>query len=300
MQWIREYKPQPLIKDLYRQALWITVSGNVLLASIKAIVAYTSGSVALYADAANSISDVVYSSLMVVGLLIAMSPPDISHPQGHSRFEPLVGLVVTASMTFAGFEAARASIVRFLAGGLTIDPGLPTIVLLISASLKAVMYILIRNIAKKIFSPTLATTAQDNLSDVLTSIAAFVGVWGSDIIHPLFDPIAGIIVSLWIFRAAFNAAKDNLGFLTGAGAPQELREKIVKAAESVPGVLKVHHTMTEYVGPKLVVDIHINVDGNLSLNKAHEISDLVNRKLEEIPDVDRAYIHVEPEGWEEK
>ena len=82
----------------------------------KAYASYITGSVALYADAANSISDVLYSLLMILGLWLAMQPPDISHPQGHSRFEPLVGLAIAGSMTLAGYEAGRTAIERFING----------------------------------------------------------------------------------------------------------------------------------------------------------------------------------------
>lgn len=297
MRWVRDYKPQPQVQAWYRQALWITLGGNIFLVTIKALAAYLSGSVALYADAANSASDVVYSLLMVFGLWLAQRPPDLTHPQGHSRFEPLVGLMVTLSMTFAGFEAARASLQRFLIGGLAIEPGLPTLVLLFSAGVKAGMYLAITRLAVKLHSPTLQTTAQDNLSDVLTSTAAFVGAAGSKFVHPLLDPIAGFLVALWIFRAAFRAGRENLNYLTGAGASEELRHRIVEAAQSVPGVLRVHHLMTDYAGPRLVADLHINVDGSTPLVESHRICDEVIARVEAIPEVDRAYVHIEPDDW---
>ncbi len=104
MQWVRDFQPDPERQRLVRGALWITLLGNIGLALGKAIAARLSGSVALYADAANSISDVLYSLLIVLGLWIAQRPPDLSHPQGHSRFEPLAGLVVAAAMTVADMK----------------------------------------------------------------------------------------------------------------------------------------------------------------------------------------------------
>lgn len=297
MRWIREFIPQPETARLYRRALIITVVGNVLLAISKAIVAYLSGSVALYADAANSVSDVIYSFLMVFGLWMSQRPPDISHPQGHSRFEPLVGLMVTVSMGIAGYEAARAAIDRFIAGGTLVEPGWPTAVLLFSAVVKLGMFMVIRQLAKKLSSPTLATTAKDNLSDVLTSTAAFIGALGTVWISPLTDPIAGAAVALWIFRQAAAAGWENLGFLLGAGASPELRNQVVEIAASVPGVQNVHHTMTEYVGPRLVVDMHINVSGKMTVDEAHAIADEVISRLENMPEIDRAYVHIEPEGY---
>ena len=299
MRWVRDFIPQKEQNRLYRTALIITVVGNVLLAGGKAIVAAFTGSAAIYADAANSISDVVYSILMVVGLYMAMQPPDLDHPQGHSRFEPLVGLIVTLSMAFAGFEAARNSIERYIAGGEAIQVGLPSLVLLISAAIKAGMFVAISRIGKELSSPTLSTTAKDNLSDVLTSVAAFLGVLGSSFIHPLADPIAGLIVAIWIFRQVFLVGKENLSFLTGRSATREEMAEFIQAAEGIPGVVSVHHIMTDYAGPKLIVDMHINVDGTKSLNEVHSISDAVIKRLQEFPAVDRAYVHIEPVGWED-
>ena len=295
MQWIRDYEPNPGRTKAYRTALIITLAGNILLAVAKGLASYFTGSIALYADAANSISDVIYSLAMVVGLWMAIQPPDISHPQGHSRFEPLVGLLVAVMMTLAGYEALRSSIERFLAGGEVVEMGLPTIVLLSSAALKAVMFFIITRLAKEVESPTLRATAKDHLSDVLTSIAAFIGILGTHFIGPLLDPIAGVLVALWIFRAAFDAGKENLAYLTGAGADEELREKIIDTAKNVPGVLRVHHMMSDYVGPKLVVDMHINLPGDQPLDEVHEITDRVIEALEALPEIDRAYVHVEPD-----
>jgi cation diffusion facilitator family transporter len=297
MRWVRDYKIHKDQNRLYRNALFITMGGNLLLAISKGIIAKISGSAAIYADAANSISDVVYSILMVAGLWMAMQPPDLSHPQGHSRFEPVVGLIVTMSMAFAGYEAAHNSYLRYISGGEAIAWGLPTLVLLFSAAVKAVMYVAIKRIAKKLNSPTLSTTSKDNLSDVLTSVAALVGVYASTLIHPLADPIAGFLVALWIFRQAFIAGKENLGFLTGKSATKEEVQEFIAAAESVPGVLRVHHIMTDYVGPQLMLDLHINVDGKKTLAEAHKITDAVINRLQEFPMVDRAYVHVEPDDW---
>lgn len=294
MQWIREYEPDPQRSRLFRRALFITLVGNLFLAVGKGMVAHLSGSVALYADAANSASDVFYSLMLVLGLWMAQQPPDMSHPQGHSRFEPLAGLMIAAAMTFAGYEAGRAAIVRFLSGGQAVAPGLPTIALLASAAIKAGMFVLIRRIARSVHSPTLETTARDNLADVLSSAAAFVGTLGSTYLHPLADPIAGGLVSLWIFRAAYTAWSENLHYLTGGGASPELREQIVAVAASIAGVENVHQVVTEYIGPRLVVDVHLNVNGTMSLFHAHEIADEVQAQLEALRDIDRAYIHLEP------
>jgi cation diffusion facilitator family transporter len=297
MRWVRDYRPKPNDHRLFKIALIITIAGNILLAVLKGLVAYFSGSVAVYADAPNSISDVLYSILMVVGLWVALRPPDLSHPQGHSRYEPLVGLMVAFSMAFAGYEAGRTAVERFLEGGLAVEPGLPTLVLVFSALLKVGMFYGIKKISQQVNSPALRTTAQDNLNDVFTSLAAFIGALGSSLVHPLLDAIAGILVALWIFRSAFNATREHLNFLTGGGASEELRLKIMQTAEAVPGVLRVHHLMTDYSGPRLVVDLHVNVNGDTPLRDSHEITDQVIAQLQALPDVDRVYVDLEPDDW---
>ena len=294
MQWVRDNHINLLEDGIFRKALLITLFGNIFLAVFKGVAAYLSGSSAIYADAANSVSDVMYSLMMVFGLYISRRPPDISHPQGHGRFEPLVGIGIMVSMFYAGYAAVHESISRFMAGGSAIELGLPTITLAVSVLVKIWMYYSIRNYSKILNNPTLATAAKDNLSDVLTSLAAFIGVLASNLIAPIADPIAGILVSLWIFRNAFNAGKENLGYLTGMGASKEIRDKIVETAGSVPGVLGVHQTITEYIGIRLVADIHIDMDGRISLDEAHRITDEVTNKVEALKEVDRAYVHVEP------
>jgi cation diffusion facilitator family transporter len=294
MQVIREARPDPRRQRLLRRAMLITILGNLVLAVGKGVVAYTSDSTALYADAANSVSDLLYSLLLTWGLWMAQRPPDLSHPQGHSRFEPLAGLIVAAAMTFAGYEAGRVAIFRFLEGGVVIPPGWPTAVLLLSAGTKVGMYGAIHGIAGRAASSGLDAVATDNLADVLTSVAALLGTVGSRYLHPLTDPIAGLLVAAWIFKSAYGVWRENLTYLTGGGAPTELRGRIVDRARTVEGVLRVHQVITEHVGPEWVADIHIDVDGNLPLFDAHAISDEVQARVEELPGIDRAYVHAEP------
>jgi len=296
MRWIRDFQPDSQFSSKFKRALLITLFGNLLLAGVKSAAAYLTGSSALLADAINSISDVLYSVLLIVGLWLSQKPPDVSHPQGHSRFEPFVALIVTASMTFAGYQALWTSMERFLLGGASIELNWAVLALIFSVLIKAMMYIYIRQVGRDLSSPGLLAAAKDNLSDVVTSLAAFFGILGSSLINPLFDPGAGVMVALWIFRAVFFTARENLGYLTGAGADKELREKILSAVQSIEGVENVHHIITEYAGPKLVVEIHINVDGNRSLNHSHEISDKAIEQLEKLHEVDRVYVHVEPIG----
>ena len=296
IRWIRNSDLDLSHRYKFKKAIVITLAGNIFLAIAKSIAAYFSNSTAIYADAINSISDVLYSILLAVGLWISQKPPDISHPQGHGRFEPLAALFITISMGIAGGEALRASINRFMSGGASIKIDFYGIALLLSVLIKAIMYWIIHNIGNQLSSPGLQAAAKDNISDVATSLAAIVGIFGSNLINPLFDPIAGILVSFWIFKNVWQSAKTNLGYLTGAGADPGLRQKILNSVINIDGVKNVHHIITDYAGPRLVVEMHINADGDITLDQAHELCDEATRLLENLPEVDRAYVHKEPLG----
>jgi cation diffusion facilitator family transporter len=294
LQTVRNESTDPSRRRLYRRAILITIAGNAVLAVAKGAVAWLSGSSAVLSDAANSLSDTLYSLVMAGGLYISQQPADEGHPQGHGRFEPLVSLIVAGMMAVAGGTAIREGVLRFLSGAVAINPGWPTVALVGSAAVKVVMYLLVGRVGRRTRSPAIRASARDNLTDVLTSAAALSGVWGSRLLHPLLDPAAGVLVSLWIFRATWEILKENLGYLTGCSAPSELMERIAASASAVPGVLGVHQVIADYVGPQLRVDMHIDVDGGLTLRQAHTIADQVQAQVESLPTVDLAFIHVEP------
>ncbi len=280
---------------LYRRAILITVIGNVLLATVKGAVAWVSGSSAVLSDAANSFSDTFYSLFMALGLSMARQPPDRGHPQGHSRFEPLVSFLIAGVMGLAAYAAVREAVLRFRAGGAAIPPGWPVVALVGSAMVKIVMYRLVLEAGREAESPALRASARDNLADVLASLAALVGVGASNLVHPLADPLAGFVVVLWMLRAIWDILSENLGYLTGRGAPPEVTAEIVEAASGVPGVVGVHQVIADHVGPELRVDMHVDVDGGIPLREAHAIGEQVEDRVESLPGVGVAFVHVEPD-----
>lgn len=294
MRYTRLYTQDSNRSALLRKALIITFIGNLVLAASKMAVALTGKSAAIMADGLNSSSDVFYSAMMVLGFWVAQQPPDKSHPQGHSRFEPLVGLMITLAMTFAAYQAVAQSISRFR-DPQVIDP-VSSLVLVFSAVVKIGMFYIIRKIADETKNATLRTTAIDNLSDVFTTGGAFIGTIGSSLIHPLTDPIAGVLVGILIARNAFNAGRENFHFILGGGADGETLAEIENIVKLVPDVLEVHLLCADYVGPKLVVDMHINCDANLPLSRLHEIETEIIDKVKTVDEVDRVYVHIEPPG----
>jgi len=294
---IREVRPEkhnPAQHKTYRNAVLVAFVGNFVLAIAKSFLAWLTGSSAIFSDAANSISDTFYSILMGLGLHLSQRPADQSHPQGHSRFEPFVSLIIASAMGFAGITAIWQSFERFLAGTLTISLGLPTMVLIAAALLKVGMHRIVWQFGTRVNSPAIKASARDNLVDVLTTATALLGVWGAKFIHPYFDPGLGIIIGLWIIRSAWQTATENIGYLAGRGASPDLIRDINRIALEIPEVKNVHRIIADYVGPKVRVDMHIEVDGDVPLKKVHTIVELLKEKIEDIPDIDLVFIHVEP------
>ncbi len=287
-------------QQLYRRAVLIAIGGNVLLAAAKGFIAWLSGSSAIFSDAANSLSDSLYSLFMGLGLYLSQRPADESHPQGHSRYEPLVSLFIAFAMGAAGVTAIANGIERFVGGTSSFRTLWPVIVLVGAMAVKFGMYRIVKRLAEDAESPAIRASATDNLVDILATASALIGVLGSRWFHPLLDPIAGILVGLWIFKSTWDILHENLGYLTGRGAGDELVDEIVRAACGISGVKDVHHVIADYVGPQLRVDMHINVDGNLPLHEAHSISEEVQERVRKIPDVELVFVHVEPASLRKK
>ena len=294
MKWFEDPVRNEAYAHEMRLALAVTLGGNLLLAAVKWLAAARFGSSALQADAWNSVSDALYSLTLIIGLLISIRPADLSHPHGHERFEPVVGLVISLSMGWAGIEAFRGAIEKLRGNAVPIEPGLPILVLLFSAGIKCLMFFLIRRIAAKISSKALGSAAEDNLMDTMTSGAAAAGILLSRYIHPLADPIAGILLAVWILRAALKTLAENLNYLTGHGADRAELNELRSEIEAVPGVLGVHQLFAEYVGTKLRLDVHIDLDPDMPLHTVHDIETEIEQRMARRKEIDHIFIHAEP------
>jgi len=264
------------------------------LAIAKGSAAVLSGSTAVLATAVDSVTDVIYTIFMAWGLRLSQQPADESHPQGHGRIEPIVSVVIGLMMGLAGLEVIKRAFAQLFGEPASFEWGFPAAVLIIGGLIKVIMYVLVRRLGRQAHSPAIRAAAQDNLSDVYSSGAALAGVLLANSWRPIADPVAGIIVSLWIFRNALGILLENLGYLTGRAAEPELLKKIIQAARDIEGVVYIHHVVADYVGPQLRVDMHVDVDGSLPFHRVHHISDAVQNAVEMLDEVDLAYIHPEP------
>lgn len=275
---------------------------NVGLALAKGGVYITTGSIAVGSEAVNSLSDAVYSLVIVAGLYVTTQPPDVTHPHGHERIEPFVALFVAIGIFVAGLAVLWSAIQSILTGAVAVA-GLPAIAVLAGAALvKYLLYRYCLRMSETYHSPAIEAAALDNRVDVFTAGAALVGVIGANFGMTLLDPLAGAVVSVGILYTGVDIVLDNFGYLVGVAPPEDLREEILERALSHPDVDGVHDVVPHYVGPEVDVSLHLEIEGNRTLIEAHDIETEVVESIRDIPEIDDVFVHLDPKElgeWKE-
>ena len=282
-------------KAAVRRVGLLILGVNAALALAKGAVWYTTGSLAVGSEAVNSLADTAYSLVVVAGLYVTTQPPDFEHPHGHERIEPFVSLFVAVGVFAAGGAVLWQSATAVLSGGSPPAAGVPGVVVL--GGTAAVKYLLYRKclaIGRERHSPAVVATAKDNRNDILTAGAALAGVAGAAVGVPVLDPLAAGVVSLGILYTGVEIVQDNVNYLVGAAPPDELREEIVERALGHPEVRGVHDVIAHYVGPEVDVSLHVEVEGNMTLNDAHDIESAIIQSIRQMPEVDDVFVHVDP------
>lgn len=275
---------------------------NAFLALATGGVYLVTGSIAVESIAVNSLSDAVYSLVVVAGLYLTTQPPDVSHPHGHERIEPFVALFVALGIFVAGVAVLWNAVQAILTGTIAVA-GLRAMGVLVGAAIvKFLLYRYCLRVSKTYNSPVIEATALDNRVDVLTALAAFVGVVGANLGIRLLDPIAGGIVAIGILYTAVDIVRDNFGYLVGMAPPTDLREEILDHALSHPDVEGVHDVVPHYVGPEVDVSLHLEIEGDRTILEAHAIETEIVESIRDIPKVDDVFVHLDPKElgeWKE-
>jgi cation diffusion facilitator family transporter len=281
--------------SVLRRAALVVLGVNLALVTGKGLVWWWTGSLAVGSEAINSLTDVLYSAIVVGGLYLTTRPPDPDHPHGHERIEPFVSLVVAVGVFGAGVA------VLWRAGTTILGPSDPVggawtaiAVLAASAGAKLWLYRYCRRIAREVGSPALVASAEDNRADVVTALAALVGVAGAGAGYPILDPLAAGVVGVGILYAAVTIVRDNLNYLIGAAPPEDLRHEILQRAMDHSDVEGAHDVVAHYVGPEIDVSLNVEVEGDITLREAHGIETAIVDSIRELEDVDDVYVHVDP------
>ncbi|MEF8839928.1 MAG: cation diffusion facilitator family transporter [Haloarculaceae archaeon] len=278
----------------------LVLAANLVLVLAKGAVYLETGSLAVGSEAVNSLADSVYSLVIVSGLYLTTRPPDFEHPHGHERIEPFVSLFVALGIFAAGTVVLVQAVTSLRSGQPEVARGPAAVIVLAGAA--AVKYLLYRyclRIGRAQHSPALVATAVDNRNDILTAGAALAGVVGASLGFPILDPLAAAVVSVGILYTGVEVVRDNVDYLVGAAPPEDLRAEIIQRALEHPDVRGAHDVIAHYVGPQIDVSLHVEVEGDRTLIEAHEIETDVMESIQELPQVDDAFVHVDPRELDE-
>jgi cation diffusion facilitator family transporter len=267
---------------------------NICLFIIKIIVGLLSNSLALLSDAFNSLGDIVSYTGIHYAVKIAHKEADIDHPFGHKRAEPIAGFVISLFTILLAIEIMRNAITGFFQTRVYSYENYAIGVLILTMVIKTGMSYYYNKVGKTENSPALRAGAVDSRNDVLASGIALIGVIGPRLGYPWLDSFAALIISLFIFYSGYKIGKENIDYLMGKTAPDEQLKEIKKIALKVKGVKSLNDLRTHYIGNCLHVEIHVDVDENISTKESHRIGKEVQFMLERLDYVDKAFVHIDP------
>jgi cation diffusion facilitator family transporter len=280
-----------------RKVTWIGLLINIALSGLKFAAGYFGRSQALIADAIHSLTDTTTDIAVIAGSHYWSRPPDESHPYGHRRLETLVtafiGLVLAAAGIGIGWEAISTLHTMHAS-----PPGwIASYAAMASIVTKEILYRWTAAVGKKIKSQALAANAWHHRSDAISSLPVLLAVTGA-LIFPswsFLDHVGAAIVSVFILHAAMKIIWPAVSELIDAGAPEEIQKKITEIACRTSGVREVHAVRSRYISSSIQIDMHIVVDGNMSVQEGHTIADNVeNSIISGIPEVLEVVVHVDP------
>lgn len=277
---------------------WVSVVVNVVLALLKLLAGLFAKSSAMVSDAVHSASDVFSTFVVMIGVSISAKQSDEEHPYGHERLECVASIVLAVLLCVTGLGIGVSGIKKIVAGNYD-ELAVPGILALVAAVasivIKEAMYWYTRSAALKINSGALMADAWHHRSDSLSSIGAFIGILGARMGFPVLDPVASLVICLFIAKAAFDIFKDATDKMVDKSCSVEMVEAMTKTILSCDKVLAVDDLKTRLFGSKIYAEVEIAVDGNMKLVDAHDIAEDVHDTIEkEFPAVKHCMVHVNP------
>lgn len=273
----------------------VTIVLNVILAIFKMIAGIVGKSNAMIADGLHTLSDVVTTVVVLVGIKIAMKDPDKNHPYGHEKYESIFAKLLSMLLIITGIFIGYESVKLVISQEFTKPGNIALVAALLSVVVKELMYHYTKYYARKIKSVSMEADAWHHRSDAFSSIGTFLGVLGAKLGFPVLDPIAGVVVSVLIVKVGVDLYKESVKGLVDESADEETVNKLKEAVENTSGVIGIKNIKTRMFGSRIYVDIEILVDGTISVKEGHDIAETVHDKVESsLEDVKHCMVHVEP------
>ncbi|MBP5733851.1 MAG: cation transporter [Lachnospiraceae bacterium] len=283
-----------IVKKLSR----VGILGNVALAAFKLFAGIFGRSGAMISDAVHSLSDVFATLIAYVGVRLSKREEDAEHPYGHERLECVASLALGLILAGTGLGIGYSGVLKLLGdhSALEVPTMLPLIAAVVSILVKEGMFWYTLAYAKRLDSAAFKADAWHHRSDALSSIGSFIGIGMAKLGFPVMDPIASLIICLFILKVAYDIAKVAIGQMLDTSCDNAFVEKVRAFVLEQPGVKKIDLLRTRQFGNKIYVDLEIAVQRDISLVAAHDIAEHVHDAMEkEFPNVKHVMIHVNPE-----
>ena len=274
----------------------ISIILNCLLTLIKFISGVISKSSAMISDSVHSLSDVLSTFVVIIGVKISNKKADSDHPYGHERIECVSAIILSGMLFIIGALIGINGIKNVTNSSNLVMPGvLALIASIISIISKEAMYQYTIRVSKKINSAALKADAWHHRSDALSSIGSFIGILGSRLGFKIFDPLASVIISLCIIKVSIDIFKDAIDKMVYKSCDKEVIDKVISVIEKNESVKNIDDIKTRQFGNKAYVDVEISVDENLLLKDAHKVAEEIHNSVEnEINIVKHCMVHVNP------
>ncbi len=274
----------------------ISIYSNVLLSAVKLLAGLAAHSGAMVSDAVHSVSDVFSTFIVMIGVHLAGKESDREHPYGHERLECVAAVVLSGVLLATGLMIGWQGIKKILDPEELQVPGILALAAaVLSIAVKEAMYQYTRKAAKEIDSEAMMADAWHHRSDALSSVGALIGIGGARLGFPILDPIASLVICLFIAKAAYEIFRDAIDKMVDESVDPETEAALRTCALAHPGVIGVDLIMTRKFGSRVYVEMEISADGGITLREAHDIAEGVHNDIErQFPKVKHIMIHVNP------
>lgn len=288
-------------REIYKVTL-VGSAANVLLTVFKFVAGIVGHSAAMTADAVHSLSDLLTDAVVLIFVHISGKPEDCGHDYGHGKYETLattiIGIALAAVAIGIGWKAVEA-LLFWYGGGTLPAPGMLALwAALVSIILKELVYQYTVRRGKDLNSPAVEANAWHHRSDALSSLGTLVGIGGAILLGnrwTVLDPLAGLIVAIFILRVAFKLLKQGFDELMEASLPDEVEKEILAIVTSFPDVRDPHHLRTRRIGSRYAIELHIRMDGQMHLAESHARTCEIEQALKQrFGDRTHITLHVEP------
>ena len=276
----------------------VSIIANAALTLFKLLAGVIAHSSAMVTDAIHSASDVFSTIVVMVGVKISSKASDKDHPYGHERLECVASIVLATVLAVTGLGIGYSAVGKIVGedySQLAVPGMLALVAAVASIVIKEAMYQYTRIYARKIDSGALMADAWHHRSDALSSVGALIGIAGARIGFPIMDPIASLVICIFIEKAAYDIFVDAIDKMVDKACDDEVEELLKECALVQDGVLGVDLLHTRVFANKIYVDIEIRVDGDKKLREAHGIAEHVHDAIEQtFPKVKHIMVHVNP------